>query len=125
LTGEVTLGSDPAAAIDAIKNVEDRIAYVRDVVGTWMGDSNLDGEFNSSDFVQVFTEGKYETGQAATWASGDWNGDGEFTSADFVVAFTDGGYELGPRGGVAAVPEPCSIVLIGIGLLGMLRIRRK
>ncbi len=53
-------------------------------------------EFNSSDFVQAFVAGKYETEAAAVWSEGDWDGSGTFGSADFVAAFVDGGYELGP-----------------------------
>ncbi|MCA9197152.1 MAG: hypothetical protein KDA87_06415 [Planctomycetales bacterium] len=85
---------------------DDRTHWVVELQQTWFGDSNFDGEFNSSDFVAVFQTRKFETGEAATWATGDWNGDGEFDSSDFVAAFTDGGYELGPRTGVASVPEP-------------------
>ena len=92
---------------------------------TYFGDSNLDGEFNSTDFVTVFTEGKYEDGVAANagWASGDWNGDKEFDSSDFVAAFVAGGYEIGPRQ-VAVVPEPSALVLFAIGLLVCLARRR-
>jgi hypothetical protein len=60
------------------------------------GDSNLDREFNSSDLVMVFVEGKYETGEAAGWEQGDWSGDGLFDSNDLVHAFTNGNYEQGP-----------------------------
>ncbi|MCA9196498.1 MAG: hypothetical protein KDA87_03130 [Planctomycetales bacterium] len=91
---------------------------------TWIGDANVDGEFNSSDFVQVFTAGKFETNQSAVWSEGDWNGDGFFNSSDFVVAFTDGGFELGPRSEVAAVPEPTTAVTF-MGLLGILALRRR
>ena len=98
---------------------------MHDVLGTWIGDSNLDGEFNSSDFVNVFTAGKFETGDPATWAEGDWNGDGVFGSGDFVAAFTDGGFELGPRPAAATVPEPTTFALMMISCLGILAIRRK
>ena len=81
-------------------------------MNTYVGDSNLDGEFNSSDFVVVFTAGKYESGEAATYAEGDWNGDMLFNSSDFVAAFGQGGYERGPK--PAAVPEPSSM---GSGLV--------
>ena len=64
---------------------------------TYYGDANLDGEFNSSDMVDVFIAGKYETGETASWGEGDWDANGLFTTSDMVVAFTDGGYELGPR----------------------------
>ena len=111
---------------DGATDFNDRLAWVRDGKSTWIGDANLDGEFNSSDFVSVFTAGLFETGLAARWGEGDWNGDGVFSSGDFVAAFTDGGFELGPR--VAAnVPEPTGVAavgLVGIGLLYHLR-RRK
>lgn len=91
----------------------DHTHFIAVTANTWVGDSNLDGEFNSSDFVSVFTDGLYESGSPATWANGDWNGDGFFDSGDFVFAFTDGGYELGPRtAGAQAVPEPTHGVLL-------------
>ncbi|MEZ6120419.1 MAG: LamG domain-containing protein [Pirellulaceae bacterium] len=95
---------------DGTVDTNDRNFWVKDLANSWIGDSNLDGEFNSSDFVQVFTSGKYETGQAAAWSEGDWNGDLVFDSSDFVEAFQDGGYELGPRTGTQAVPEPNGFV---------------
>lgn len=45
-------------------NVGDIEAWVHDIHGTWIGDSNLDGEFNSGDLVQVFQAGHYEDGVA-------------------------------------------------------------
>ena len=59
-----------------------RIDYVHNVLGTWIGDSNKDGEFNSGDLVQVFAAGEYEDSVAenSSWATGDWNGDKEFDS---------------------------------------------
>ena len=103
----------------------DRVFLVKDstLKNSYIGDSNLDGEFNSSDFVAVFGAAKYETDLAAGWAEGDWNGDGLFNSSDFVAAFSDGGYELGPRQ-PAAVPEPSSVVLLLMGLAALARRRR-
>ena len=95
---------------------------VTGLMNTWIGDSNLDGEFNSGDFVDVFTAGKYETGDFANWSEGDWNADGRFDSTDFVAAFSDGGYEQGPRMAVASVPEPSGLLA---PLLGMLLIVRR
>ena len=96
----------------------------RDFAFSWIGDSDLNGLFESGDFVKVFTEGKYETNQPAVWSQGDWNGDGLFDSSDFVAAFTDGGYEVGPRSAVAAIPEPASIFLMAVGLV-ILRLTRR
>ncbi|MFC1757704.1 LamG-like jellyroll fold domain-containing protein [Planctomycetota bacterium] len=91
-----------------------------DKLNTYVGDANLDGEFNSSDFVVVFTASEYEDTIASnsTWATGDWNGDGEFNSSDFVTAFTSAGYEQGPRT-PAVVPEPSATLLSLLGVLAI------
>lgn len=90
---------------------------VAEKLNTFYGDANLDGEFNSGDFVQVFQEGKYEVDVDAGWAQGDWTGDKRFDSSDFVVAFQDGGFEMGPRVALNAVPEPSSVLLSVLGCL--------
>ena len=60
-----------------------------------IGDSNLDGRFDSTDFVSVFQAAEYEDDEDnnSTWAEGDWNGDRDFTTADFVAAFQAGNYQ--------------------------------
>jgi hypothetical protein len=97
---------------DQAINDGDRTYWVNDLKHTYFGDSNLDGEFNSADFVFVFTTGRYETGRPAGWGAGDWNGDGLFDSSDFVKAFSGGGYELGPKGATHAIPEPSAWLLV-------------
>ncbi|MEZ6117393.1 MAG: LamG-like jellyroll fold domain-containing protein [Pirellulaceae bacterium] len=110
---------------DGAADAADVSEMIVNLIGTWIGDSNGDGEFGTGDFVQVFTIGKFETGQAALWSEGDWNLDGQFNTSDFVAAFTEGGFEKGPRGGVAAVPEPASMAMLFVGMLGLLKFRRK
>jgi hypothetical protein len=83
------------------------------------GRRDLNGEFNSSDLVSVFTAGKYETGNSATWSEGDFNGDKLFSSGDLVTAFQ------GPRAAVNAVPEPTSIVLGLVWLLCVVKTFRQ
>ncbi len=100
---------------DNVVNIDDRSIWVTDLRGTWIGDSNFDNEFNSTDLVQVFAGGKYETGDMAGWELGDWDGDMVFGSGDLVFAFAGGGYEQGPPP-AAAVPEPSSLVLVLLGL---------
>ena len=77
----------------------DLAQLIDDVMGSTIGDSNLDGRFDSGDFVQVFKAGKYEDGipNNATWAEGDWNQDGDFDSGDMVFAFTHGKYAAKAR----------------------------
>ena len=101
---------------DGTVNESDRQIWVHVHASTWFGDANLDAEFNTSDFVQVFEAGKYETLQEASWSEGDWDGNGFFDTGDFVKAFEDGGYEQGPRMNAMAVPEPGAWAMLMIGL---------
>ena len=108
---------------DGIVDRFDRSFWITDLVGTWFGDSNFDGEFNSSDLVLVFGFSEYEDeiDLNSTWSEGDWNGDGDFNSRDLVFAFQDGGYEVGPRRAVSFVPEPSNpvILLLVVGAFGV------
>ena len=97
---------------------------VEAVIQTWIGDSNLDGEFNSNDLVGVFQAAIFETGRMAGWNEGDWNGDGVFDTGDLVLAFQEAGFEQGPRTTIAKVPEPTGGVPFVISLVGLLSARR-
>ncbi len=91
----------------------DLLFLVRDLLGTEIGDANLDGQFNSSDFVAVFQGGWYESvlPGGADWSTGDWDCDGRFDSSDIVFAFQHGGYELAAAARATAVfgPELSSV----------------
>ncbi len=101
----------------------DRGFWIRVVKQSWLGDADLDGQFDSADLVAVMQRGKYERDEFATWSEGDWSGDGRFGSSDIVAAFQDGGYGHGPRAAHPAVPEPCArfLLLTGLGLTTGLR----
>ena len=77
-------------------DLDDMSEFVHNGLGTFHGDANLDGIFNSSDLIQVFAAGEYEDDipNNSTWREGDWNCDGEFDSSDLIRAFADGGYSL-------------------------------
>jgi hypothetical protein len=96
---------------DGKVNADDRSHWVTTIRKTWFGDSNLDGEFNSGDLVQIFQAGKFEADVDAGWEDGDWDGDRRFGTGDLVDAFQGGGYEQGPKQ-AQAVPEPTSFLLI-------------
>ena len=110
---------------DSLVDLVDHQVWVKDLKETWIGDADLNGEFNSSDFVQAFQAGTYETKEPAGWSEGDWNGDGIFDSSDFVIAFQDGGYEQGLRTDPAAVPEPASAILLFASLMVIATHRRR
>lgn len=118
--------NDKAYDLDGSNSTDftDRLIWVRDLKNSWIGDSDLNGQFNTADFVSVFQAGKFETGQSATWTEGDWNGDKLFSTADFVAAFQDGGFEQGPRAAVSAVPEPAASAALLMGC-SVLALRRK
>ena len=82
---------------DAMVDRRDVGIYVAQVFGSWIGDANLDGSFDSQDIVQIFESNEYDDGisRNSTWEDGDWNGDGEFDSDDLVWAFLEGGYRSG------------------------------
>lgn len=109
----------------------DRRIWVEDLLGTFFGDADLDGEFGTSDLIQVLQAGEYEDSLVgnSTWATGDWNGDLEFTTNDFVVALQSGFFEQGPRvptSTVSSVPEPSVsvVALLITAALGCLQTRR-
>ena len=89
-TGDLTYDITADGSVDQ----EDVVFVVEHVLGTSIGDANLDGVFNSSDFVLVFRAGEYEDTEAfnSGWREGDWNGDREFSSGDLVFAFRRGGF---------------------------------
>ncbi len=95
----------------------DRDYLINEIFHTFYGDANLDGEFNSTDLVQVLVSGEYEDQRPlnSTWSTGDWNGDLEFTTGDLVLALSAGGYEKGPKS--HPIPEPTSISLLLLPLL--------
>ncbi len=56
LTNEVVMGNNPISYDlndDSLVNEADRTVWVETIKNTYYGDANLDGEFNSSDLVQV------------------------------------------------------------------------
>ncbi|MEO6434799.1 MAG: PEP-CTERM sorting domain-containing protein [Tepidisphaeraceae bacterium] len=102
------------------------------VMFTWGGDANLDGKINIDDYGQIdFNVGS--SGSVFGWYNGDFNYDGkinidDYGIIDFNVTAQSGIFPTGAGGGlegVAAVPEPASISLLGAAALGLLSRRRR
>lgn len=132
LLGEVRAGTNQKnfdRTEDGFVDINDIIASAtwRADFNTYIGDANLDGEFNTSDFVILFQAGQYEDAVSnnSKWQTGDWNGDGDFNTRDLLFAFQEGGFEQGPRV-VVQIPEPASGSLMAgclLLLVGKLRKR--
>jgi hypothetical protein len=112
---------------DGAATFQDHDFWITKLANTYPGDTNLDGQFNSSDLVFAFLPGQYEDTIPlnSNWIDGDWSGDSEFNSADFVYAFQAGGYEMGPRTAISPVPEPASVGLLLSGLVMLSRFRKR
>jgi hypothetical protein len=123
LTTQSASLTNPAAYdlnADTLVNDGDVKVWISDLFNSWVGDANLDGEFNSTDLIVVLAAGTYESGGPAAWTTGDFNGNGFADSSDLVAALADGGYEVGPRA-PAAVPEPHGLLLAVVGMLSLVR----
>jgi hypothetical protein len=83
---------------DGLVNEDDLAFLIEDVMGTTVGDANLDGRFDSQDLTQVARAAEYEDAIPgnSTWAEGDWNCDGDTTTLDFVAAFLTGRFVAEP-----------------------------
>jgi hypothetical protein len=95
------------------------------------GDTNLDWQIDVLDVANLLGSGRFNTGLSATWAEGDSNYDGYadvLDIADFMSSglFNAGSYNT-PAGAIAAVPEPSTIGLLGVGagVAGLVAARRK
>ena len=69
------------------------------------GDANRDRFFDSTDLIDVFQSGRYETGQLAGWADGDWDDNAIFDSGDMLLALSTGTYETAPAFAVSALSD--------------------
>ena len=90
------------------------------------GDANLDGRVDINDLTIVLSNFGQTTGMS--WATGDFNGDGRVD----IERPDDRAVELRPDvaasavGHVAAVPEPSSLLLIGLGIAALVAgVRRR
>ena len=79
---------------DDVVDQNDLVFLVQRLMGTRIGDADLNGLFDNEDLVKVIQAGEYEDDVVdnSTWLRGDWNCDQDFSSEDIVFAFQMGGY---------------------------------
>ena len=92
---------------DGVLDSKDHRNWIEKLRGTYLGDSNLDGLFTTSDIDLALAAGTYQDSIRgnSTWRTGDWNGDGDFDKRDIDAAFQAGGFERGLREPSPMSPE--------------------
>jgi T5SS/PEP-CTERM-associated repeat protein len=86
-----------------------------------LGDADCDGDVDASD--ATILAGNWQAGPNATWSMGDFNGDGYVDASDATILANN--WQAGT--GAASVPEPSTVMLLGMLLLtaGLVRKRVK
>jgi autotransporter-associated beta strand protein len=106
---------------------------------TYFGDANLDGKVDGTDYSIIDNSYEMEktAGNITGWQNGDFNYDGVVDGSDYTLidnAFNSQGTQISAEiasptaqiaGGYAAVPEPATLGLLGIGAIGLLGRRRR
>jgi probable HAF family extracellular repeat protein len=83
------------------------------------GDANLDGKVDINDLTIVLANYGHSTGMR--WTTGDFTGDGTVDINDLTIVLANyGAGETAGAAGIKVVPEPASLVLLGIGAVGLL-----
>ena len=88
------------------------------------GDANGDNKVDINDLTIVLTNYNGTTGM--NWSTGDFNGDGKVDINDLTIVLTNYNHSLSSSAaGMAAVPEPGSLLLLMLAAAGLLTFFRR
>ncbi|MEQ9459466.1 MAG: hypothetical protein RIG82_00755 [Phycisphaeraceae bacterium] len=96
-----------------VAGLSDLTVLVEDLIGTFMGDADLDGTVGLVD-LSLLAGNFGAFGPSIGWSQGDFDGSGQVTLADLSLLATNFGQ-------TAAVPSPATGVMVGMGLLVLRR----
>ncbi len=83
------------------------------------GDANTDGKVDINDLTIVLAN--YGQSSGMRWSTGDFNNDGKVDINDLTIVLANYGHSVGAAdSGVAAVPEPASLLLLAAAVLALL-----
>lgn len=117
-------GGTDAAGIDAWLTQASAAdnPYKADAADTYvLGDTNLNGDVDSSDLGLLLNNFGKTGDAAATWNGGDLNASGGVDSGDLGLLLNN----FGSTSAAATVPEPSAISLLFVAALSMLGLRRR
>lgn len=95
----------------------DRRVWVEELAQTFLGDADLNGAVEFTDFL-VLSE---NFGQPGGWSDGDFDGNGEIAFSDFLALSAN----FGQVAAVASVPEPNSMTVALLGGLVLISVARR
>ncbi|MEQ9453718.1 MAG: hypothetical protein RLN76_03885 [Phycisphaeraceae bacterium] len=96
-----------------VAGLSDLTVLVEELIGTFMGDADLDGTVGLVD-LSLLAGNFGAFGPSIGWSQGDFDGSGQVTLADLSLLATNFGQ-------TAAVPSPATGVMVGMGLLVLRR----
>lgn len=105
---------------DNVVDVNDLHFLATDLMDTAVGDANLDGEVNFTDFLTL--SDNFE--QAGGWGQGDFNANERVDFGDFLLLSENFGTTSG-QAAAASVPEPKGGYLAAVAALGLLGLRQR
>lgn len=103
---------------DGVLDTADKKIWLEDLVGTRVGDANLDGTVGFDDFVEM----SQNFGGSGRWNTGDFDNDRQVGFSDFVALSINYGFV---RPTSAAVPEPTGWITVMVPLFAWLHLRRR
>ena len=82
------------------------------------GDANLDGRVDINDLTIVLAN--YNQTIGMSWSTGDFTGSGTVDINDLTIVLANyNTSDASLAAGLAAVPEPSGLVLIGVAVVGL------